>query len=567
MHYCSSQHAFKLSLLFFSLFSFDSYAEIATPPIGVIIQPPQSQNPTPNIERAEIKSDASASNVQPLSEQRGIIFVKQIEFKHDLETVSDAELQNFIAPYLGKSYRLSEFKKITEQLEQWLANKQGLIKARVWIPLQEIQNQTVRLDITQGTVGKYQVSEKLSGTKSEQKLIELAQQYLASGAAITQTQLEQTAYRVIDYLRQPIQVVLLPTSQLGVYNVLLDVAQPLDATASITFDNTGSRYTSVFRDNTALTIYHPFSDADQLQLAGQWMNNYQRSWLLRYERPFLSGWRVGVEGQYSDYQLCCEFKPLDAEGQSIQASINAFYTIQRQREQSIWLGGRAKYWNGRNQQLNQKTSDRRLSSISLIGQGTWSDNTDQFLQLELTAGNADLSHQTADEALDQISADIADDYYKATLDYQVNYPFAPQQNLYLYAKGQWANKNLDSSEKISMGGLSAIRAYPYGEAMGDLGTVLQAEYRYQILPTLQTKAFYDVGYVRRNAQPWQIGLDNQYALQGAGLGLTWQPVPQAQLQLIGAAKLGSNAGRDSNGNDSDGRDSRVRGWIVGSWSF
>lgn len=99
----------------------------------------------------------------------------------------------------------------------------------------------------------------------------------------------------------------------------------------------------------------------------------------------------GVEGQYSDYQLCCEFKPLDAEGQSIQASINAFYTIQRQREQSIWLGGQAKYWNGRNQQLNQKTSDRRLSSISLIGQGTWSGNTDQFLQLELTAGNADLS--------------------------------------------------------------------------------------------------------------------------------------------------------------------------------
>lgn len=82
------------------------------------------------------------------------------------------------------------------------------------------------------------------------KNCELAQQYLASGAAITQTQLEQTAYRVIDYLRQPIQVVLLPTSQLRVYNVLLDVAQPLDATASITFDNTGSRYTSVFRDNT-----------------------------------------------------------------------------------------------------------------------------------------------------------------------------------------------------------------------------------------------------------------------------------------------------------------------------
>lgn len=88
MHYCSSQHAFKLSLLFFSLFEdFDSYAEIATPPIGVIIQPPQSQNPTPNIERAEIKSDASASNVQHLSQ-------KQKSNRITLTTTDSALIQN-----------------------------------------------------------------------------------------------------------------------------------------------------------------------------------------------------------------------------------------------------------------------------------------------------------------------------------------------------------------------------------------------------------------------------------------------------------------------------------------
>jgi hypothetical protein len=76
-----------------------------------------------------------------------------------------------------------------------------------------------------------------------------------------------------------------------------------------------------------------------------------------------------------------------------------------------------------------------------------------------------------------------------------------------------------------------------------------------------------MGYVQRNMDEWDSTTKNQYHLHGAGASLTWQPIQSMRLQLIGAAKLGENAGQDSNGYDSDGKDSRVRGWIVGSWSF
>jgi hypothetical protein len=45
-------------------------------------------------------------------------------------------------------------------------------------------------------------------------------------------------------------------------------------------------------------------------------------------------------------------------------------------------------------------------------------------------------------------------------------------------RGQWADTNLTSSEKFSLGGNDAVRAYPTGEAPGDRGWLATAELRY-----------------------------------------------------------------------------------------
>ena len=75
-------------------------------------------------------------------------------------------------------------------------------------------------------------------------------------------------------------------------------------------------------------------------------------------------------------------------------------------------------------------------------------------------------------------------------------------------RGQLAFDNLDSSEKMELGGAYGVRAYPEGEAYGDQGYVATLEARAVAGPVdggcpgqLQLIAFVDVGEVDFAARP------------------------------------------------------------------
>ena len=71
-----------------------------------------------------------------------------------------------------------------------------------------------------------------------------------------------------------------------------------------------------------------------------------------------------------------------------------------------------------------------------------------------------------------------------------------------------ASKNLDISEKMELGGMYGVRAYPEGEAYADEGVLLTLEARQQVpLPAgatgqLHLAAFIDAGTVKPNHKPW-----------------------------------------------------------------
>jgi hemolysin activation/secretion protein len=547
------------------------WAAPSVPPnIGAIVQsPPDSNLPLNDTQPATIHSEQLVE--KPLDQgnadlRQGEINVQQIKFQHNLQFISDDELQQFIHPYLNKTYRLSEFKTIIGALQQWLMTKHGLIKSQVWIPLQEIQNGVVQLNITQGSVAGYAISETTINKNQLKVLQQFAQQGLPVGSPLTQQSLEAIAYRAIDYLNQPVQIVLIPTQTVGDYKVLLDVRPQPKVSGSVTLDNTGSAYTSVFRDFTTVKINDLTEHSDQLTLGAQLLNAYQHTLYSRYELPLAQGWRLGVDTQYYDYELCCNFKALQAKGEVKQLGIDALYPVRRQRDFSLWLGVKAKYWNGTNEQLDIKTSDREIKNLSLVSNVAWSNSADHYLKLELIGGKVNLNN-AADLANDKASAKIEGSYVKLLANYFLNYPLSDRGTALSHITTQLSNSNLESSEKLSMGGLTAIRAYPYGESMGDQGAVAQFEYRYQFSSKINASAFYDAGYVYLNKNKWINASVNQYGLQGVGVSSIWKPTPALSLQTIVAAKLGKNKGRDVNGNDSDGKDSNVRAWIVGSWSF
>ena len=142
---------------------------------------------------------------------------------------------------------------------------------------------------------------------------------------------------------------------------------------------------------------------------------------------------------------------------------------------------------------------------------------------------------------------------------------------------QIAHNNLDSSEKFNLGGPSGVRAYPVGEASGDMGHLFNTDLRFDLpLPaaygTLQITGFYDAGQIILHKNPWINAINtatnrNDYWLQGAGTGFNYAYNRLASIKATWAHTIGDNPGRSTTGQDSDGRSEQNRFWLQAMINF
>ena len=181
----------------------------------------------------------------------------------------------------------------------------------------------------------------------------------------------------------------------------------------------------------------------------------------------------------------------------------------------------------------------------------------------LTFGDLDLSALPSALAQDQISArsDGRFTKFEWTAGWNVLFGRNGGFDAGIAATGQLASKNLDQSEKFSLGGPLGIRAFGPAEGLGDEGYVVNAELGYRPKSWLRAFTFYGVGRTRPYAKPWAIQpIPDEYALQGAGFGLSASSGP-AVVEIIYARQIGGNPGLSSNGLDSDGMHGRHRIWL------
>lgn len=154
-------------------------------------------------------------------------------------------------------------------------------------------------------------------------------------------------------------------------------------------------------------------------------------------------------------------------------------------------------------------------------------------RVELIGGRLRLDSQSA--AIDQGTGgrDTEGSYQKLALSVSRLQRLDPQQLLlYVALSGQVTTKNLDSSEKQSIGGAYGVRAYSQGEATGDDAAILNLELRWALpeLPDVQALVFADVAAVWANDSTLTSDGENHRVLSGEGIGnrtraTAWQPKP------------------------------------------
>lgn len=142
-----------------------------------------------------------------------------------------------------------------------------------------------------------------------------------------------------------------------------------------------------------------------------------------------------------------------------------------------------------------------------------------YAQLSLTNTLGNLNIDSADaKTIDAASAKTDGSYYKLTASLNRTQFISPKWSVLAGVNGQWANKNLDSSEQLSLGGANGVSAYHSNDVSADIGVIGQAQVRYHIHPSLTVSGFYQAGHAKLRKNPF-TNTDNTTSLRAAGLGI------------------------------------------------
>jgi len=433
--------------------------------------------------------------------------------------ISSEELDAVVKPLIGKNQSIDDLRAMAQLVNDYYHEK-GYYFSRTIIPVQEFNDGVLTMSIQEGRYGDVVV-------RGEDYIIKGTEPFLSGlkrGEVIDLATLETILLRLDDVTGLGIYPVITEGTEIGTADITITSRVDIKNGGQIDFDNNGSRYTGQYRASARWYNNHNFTFGDNIELNA--IASDDNLWLgsLQYAIPLASGGLTArLSYSYTSYELGKDYAPLGATGNASTWAGSLGYKIIRSQKTNlnILVSYQHKDLNDHYAQVGvdqHKTSDsfpitlrfdRRdelLSGGINYGLITWTPGT-----LNLTG-----SQLTNDQGTAQ-----SDGYFnKLNLDLVRIQTLADNITLYLRYSQQFADKNLDSSERMSLGGADGVRAYPIGEGSGDEGWLAQVELRY-VMDEYAPYIFYDAGSTQLNHKPWDVNSDKSRTVSGAGIGLRY----------------------------------------------
>ena len=457
---------------------------------------------------------------------------------------SEAELVALTGFRPGSELALSDLREMAARITaHYRAN--GYFVAQAYLPAQEVKDNVVTIAVSEGQYGAVTLH---NASRLSDGLVRRHLDGLNSGDAIVVAPLENRLLLLSDLPGVNVKSTLVPGASPGTSDLIVDVTPGQRVSGSIDADNAGNRYTGEVRVGATVNVNNPLGLGDvaslRLLTSGSGLKYARASYQLQVGKA-----QVGVAYSQLDYSLGKEFASLQAHGTAKIGSIYGRYPLIRSRNNNLYvqLGYDAKTFQDRIDSVPSVTDKRSHVWITSL-YGDHSDNLGAGGQsafgLTLSSGTLDIETPQA-RAADAATAQSNGHFNKLSFNAMRVQSLGGPFSLYAGINGQLASKNLDVSEKMELGGMNAVRAYPEGEAYADEGYVLTLEGRMQLpnfserLPgRMQLVGFVDTGSVRVNRNPWASG-DNRRTLSGAGVGINWGDPGNFLVRAYYARKLGS----------------------------
>ncbi len=465
-----------------------------------------------------IQAPAAAGLVLPGG---ATVVVQTVSFTGN-SAISQSALQTALGDVAGKSFDLAGLRGLADRISDFY-HVSGYPFARAVLPPQDMQQGVLSIEIIEGRYGLVQAEGE------DAALVRQATPFLnrlKPGAVIESAALERASLILDDLPGIKTAPVIRPGTQTGTGDLIVQVSRDKRVTGDVGLDNAGSRFTGKNRARANLNINSPFMLGDQIKI--NTLVSDEQLWLgsLGYHLPLgASGLRGNVGYSHTSYVLAKEFASLQADGTARVASAGLSYPLVRSQKTNLTLSGTYQNKDLRNNTDSTNTRDSKSSdSVPIAMQFDHRDSVGRggitYGSVGWTPGNLKLDAAlTASDTLS--NTNTRGSFNKYNLDLVRLQTLPAGFSLMGRVSLQTASKNLDSSEKMILGGAGGVRAYPVGEAVGDEGVLTQLELRYSA-GSYAPYVFWDRGSIKSNAKPAPGATNNERSLSGGGVGVRYQ---------------------------------------------
>jgi hemolysin activation/secretion protein len=432
---------------------------------------------------------------------------------------SDSQLSALVDDLIGGDHNFAQINASVARISRFYRER-GYAVARAYLPAQDLKGGVITINILEGIVGAQTLDNqsRLSDARVNSMLADIKAGQPLQAEPVDRAVLLLSDTPGVGGARASLQ----PGASVGTSDLIinLDPAKPYFGNAE--FDNYGSYYTGEYRVGGALAINSPLNIGDQLTIRGLSSNKNLTYARVAYQLPIGgSGFKLGAA--YSDTRYQFMFDNAQLRGSATSASVYGTYPLIRSQATNLYGTMSLEQKDLSDEQVITTDKKVRLGNFGLAGNhqdGLFGGGISAF-DSSLISGTLSLDAASLAQDSGVNSANSRGRFNRFNLNLNRLQRITDDDTLSVAISSQYADKNLNSSEKFYLGGANGVRAYPQGEAGGDHGWMMNAELRHSFLNNLQGVAFYDAGTVKINHRAF-LSSRNTRSISGAGLGLNAQ---------------------------------------------
>ncbi|CNG73460.1 putative surface-exposed protein [Yersinia enterocolitica] len=559
-----------ISTLFFCSQAVSAPQVINVPNAGTISNEIRQTTPEALLapQKAEVKLSPLISPPSPgRATATETIILREVRFEGDTQLLQTAAgnnkaLRGVIIPWLGQRLAFNDLQAMTLVVTRFY-RQQGFVAAQAILPPQTIREGIVVVRIIAGRLDNPEVNNlsrlntdfaaAMIESNSCGKEVGIFGNKDCAASPAELSRIERTALILNEIPGVDAALALKPGTQSGMTRIYADITPGQAAMGYIGIDNQGNDYSGHNRLLAGGAVNNPTGWGDQLRADFILSSSADVfNGMLDYNFPINTyGTRAALNYSYLDYTLKGPFEILDARGHSNRWGINLSHPWIR--NSAARIDANVGYYQSRMRDalILLPEQKRNLDAGEFEIDGTFSAVPRGLSHFNLlgTAGHLSLDDEFSQStnSLTGISGTFARFNYRAGHDQG----FGPYFSFFNQFTGQMASKNLDSSQKLLLGGPLAVRAYGIGEGAVDKGTLFTTELRTRWQPPfldwagagnqITVAAFFDQGWGSYFRQPIEGLTGNDINLSGFGAYIALSRPADYFLNLTWAHRTGQAA--------------------------